>query len=271
MPVDVLTEIEIDRPPEVVAAYATDPDNATSWYENIERVEWKTPPPLAVGSRIAFVARFLGRRLEYTYEVRELVPGGRLVMSTADGPFAMETTYTWERTAGGTRMTLRNRGEPAGFSRVAAPLLARAMRRANRKDLDRLKSIIEGQELALGATRWVLVELGGEQVAAAATGDAPYVELEGGRVSGTGGCNRLTGTYETSEDTLHFGALATTRMACDEAVMRRETAFLAALAATMRFELAGSSLVLLDADRALARLEAWSERAESGLETAGLR
>jgi uncharacterized membrane protein len=144
MPVDVETRIEIDRPREQVGAFASDPDNATAWYENIESVEWTTEPPLAVGSRIAFVARFLGRRLAYTYEVRELVPGERLVMSTADGLFPMETTYTWEDNGrGGTSMALRNRGEPAGFSRMAGPLLAGAMRRANRKDLERLKEILE--------------------------------------------------------------------------------------------------------------------------------
>jgi uncharacterized membrane protein len=144
MPVDVRTEIEIDRARGEVARYASDPGNAPVWYESIERVEWKNGPPLAVGSRVAFVARFLGRRLEYTYEIRELVPGDRLVMSTADGPFPMETTYTWAETpAGGTRMTLRNRGEPSGFSKVAAPAMARAMRRANRKDLERLKAILE--------------------------------------------------------------------------------------------------------------------------------
>lgn len=144
MAVDVQTEIEIDRPRGEASAYASDPDNATAWYERIERVDWQTPPPLAVGSRIAFVARFLGRRLAYTYEVRELSPGDRLVMSTADGPFPMETTYAWSDTAtGGTRMTLRNRGEPSGFSRVAAPMMAGAIRRANRKDLARLKEILE--------------------------------------------------------------------------------------------------------------------------------
>jgi uncharacterized protein YndB with AHSA1/START domain len=142
--VDVVTEAEIARPRDEVAAYAGDPDTATEWYENIERVEWRTAKPLAVGSRLAFVARFLGRRLEYTYEVRELVPGRRLVMSTRDGPFPMETTYEWEDAASGrTRMRLRNRGEPSGFSKVAGPMMARAMRRANRKDLARLKEILE--------------------------------------------------------------------------------------------------------------------------------
>ena len=144
MPVDVVSEIEIARPRAEVAAYACDPDTATEWYENIESVEWRSPPPLGVGSRLAFVAAFLGRRLEYTYEVREHVTGERFVMSTAEGPFPMETTYTFaDASPGATRMTLRNRGEPAGFAKVAAPLMARAMKRANGKDLRRLKEILE--------------------------------------------------------------------------------------------------------------------------------
>jgi uncharacterized membrane protein len=145
MPVDVFTEIVIERPRERVAAYAADPDNATTWYKNIERVEWRTPKPLAVGSRIAFVAHFLGRRLTYTYEVKEHVPGERLIMATAEGPFPMETTYTWDDApVEGTHMTLRNRGEPSGFARLARPLMSRAMRRANGSDLAHLKEILEG-------------------------------------------------------------------------------------------------------------------------------
>jgi uncharacterized protein YndB with AHSA1/START domain len=142
--VDVQTAVEIARPRAEVAEYATDPDNASAWYENIESVGWRTPPPLAVGSRVAFVARFLGRSLEYTYEIRELTPGERLVMSTDEGPFPMETTYTWaDAGAGTTRMTLRNRGEPSGFSKFVAPMIAMAMRRANAKDLALLKQILE--------------------------------------------------------------------------------------------------------------------------------
>ena len=144
MAVDVVSEIRIDIPREKVASYALDPDKATEWYENIKAVEWKTPKPLAVGSRLAFVAQFLGRRLAYTYEIKELVPDERFVMATAEGPFPMETTYRWEDTpSGGTKMILRNRGEPSGFSKVAAPMMASAMRRANRKDLARLKTILE--------------------------------------------------------------------------------------------------------------------------------
>jgi uncharacterized protein YndB with AHSA1/START domain len=146
VPVDVLTEIEIRRPRAEVATYASDPDNATAWYMNIKAVEWRSPRPAVAGSRVAFTAAFLGRRLSYTYEVREVVPGVRFVMSTAEGPFPMETTYTWEDApGGGTRMRLRNRGEPAGFSKLAAPLMATAIRRANRKDLARLKSILESR------------------------------------------------------------------------------------------------------------------------------
>jgi len=141
--VDVSTEIEIARPRAEVAAFAGDPGNATAWYENIESVRWESEPPIAAGSRIAFVARFLGRRLEYSYEMTELVPGERLVMRTADGPFPMETTYAWSDVPGGTRMTLRNRGEPAAYSKLAAPMMAAAMRRANRKHLERLKELVE--------------------------------------------------------------------------------------------------------------------------------
>jgi uncharacterized membrane protein len=146
MTVDVTTEIVIGRAADVVAGYATDPANAPAWYQNIEAVTWETGPPVRAGARMTFTARFLGRHLAYTYEITGFVPGERLVMRTAQGPFPMETTYTWQPVGeGSTRMTLRNRGEPAGFPRLAAPLLAAAISRANRKDLRKLRAILQAQ------------------------------------------------------------------------------------------------------------------------------
>ncbi|MEO8500798.1 MAG: SRPBCC family protein [Vicinamibacteria bacterium] len=144
--VDVLTETVIHRPVDVVSEFASNPDNVPSWYVNIKSVEWKTQPPARVGSRVAFVAQFLGRRLAYTYEIAELLPGERLVMRTSEGPFPMETSYSWQATPEGhTRMRLRNRGVPAGFSRWLSPFMTLAMRRANRNDLATLKTILESE------------------------------------------------------------------------------------------------------------------------------
>jgi uncharacterized membrane protein len=142
--VDVRVETVIQRPVAEVAAFAGDPGNAPQWYANITSVQWETEPPVHVGSRIAFVARFLGRTLSYTYEVVELVDQERLVMRTSQGPFPMQTTYTWQPDgAGSTRMVLHNTGEPSGFARMSAPMMERSMRRATTQDLARLKALLE--------------------------------------------------------------------------------------------------------------------------------
>ncbi|MDQ0618690.1 SRPBCC family protein [Arthrobacter globiformis] len=142
--VDVATEIEIRRPRDVVSAYAGNPDNAPDWYSNIKGVNWETAPPLVQGSKVAFRAQFMGKALDYVYEFTELDPGRKLVMRTAQGPFPMQTTYTWADAGNGsTHMTLRNTGTPAGFSAVASLVIAPMMRRAMRKDLTKLKALLE--------------------------------------------------------------------------------------------------------------------------------
>lgn len=146
MQVNVVNSVVINRPVLDVSRYAADPDNAPLWYVNIKSVEWKTPRPAQIGSQINFVAHFLGRRLAYTYEFVEFVPGRRLTMRTPGPPFPMETTYTWEDEDGATRMTLRNRGTPSGFATWLAPLMSFMIGRANRKDLALLKRRLEQKE-----------------------------------------------------------------------------------------------------------------------------
>ncbi|WP_409343970.1 SRPBCC family protein [Paenibacillus sp. MBLB4367] len=145
--VNVLTEITINCPRGIASEYAANPDNAPEWYVNIKSAEWQTPKPLDIGSKISFKAQFLGRELAYIYQIVDYKPGESLVMRTVDGPFPMETTYTWESIEGNrTRMTLRNKGIPTGFSRLVAPFMSYMMRRANRKDLTKIKALLEGQK-----------------------------------------------------------------------------------------------------------------------------
>lgn len=142
--VDVVTERVIQRPIGVVAAFAGEPLNAPRWYAAIDKVTVLSEPPLVVGAQMTFEARFLGRRLVYTYQVVDLVPGTRLVMRTAQGPFPMETTYEWEPAGpDATLMRLRNRGEPHGFASMTAPVMIAAMKRANENDLSRLAGLLE--------------------------------------------------------------------------------------------------------------------------------
>jgi uncharacterized membrane protein len=142
--VDVVTEIIINRPQNVVAEYAANPDHAPLWYVNIKSAQWKTPKIVEVGAQVAFKAQFLGRQLSYTYEIVEYIPGQKLIMRTAEGPFPMETTYTWQSVdQGKTRMTLRNAGHPSGFSKLFAPMMASMMKKANTKDLKKLKELME--------------------------------------------------------------------------------------------------------------------------------
>lgn len=142
--VDVQTETIIRCSRDKVSQYTANPDHAPEWYINIKKVEWKTPKPLRLGSRIAFKAQFLGRELAYIYEVVEYQPEEKMVMRTVNGPFPMETTYEWISVSPNeTLMKLRNRGEPRGFSKLFAPFMSSAMRKANMKDLRKAKTIIE--------------------------------------------------------------------------------------------------------------------------------
>jgi uncharacterized membrane protein len=142
--VDIKTEMIIHCPIEKVSSYASNPDHAPEWYVNIDSAEWLTDKTLSLDSQIAFKATFLGRELAYVYKIEEYIPGEKLVMKTANGPFPMKTTYTWEKLEQNrTKMTLRNQGEPSGFSKILTPFMSTLMKKANQKDLKKIKEILE--------------------------------------------------------------------------------------------------------------------------------
>src|SRR5215210_123768 len=127
---DVQVQTDIAGPRERVAAYLFDWRNDTSWIGGISEAQRVDDGEFGVGSRVARVSRFLGKRIEYVNEVVELEPGRRLVMRSVKGPFPMRVTYELEDAAAGTLVRLRNQGGPSRVFGLVWPLLSRAVRRA---------------------------------------------------------------------------------------------------------------------------------------------
>ena len=145
MSTDVTVETIAAAPRADVAAYAIDWRNDREWIGALSDVRLVTEPPFGVGSRVARVASFLGKRMEYVNEVIELEPGRRLVMRSVRSPFPMTVTYEFADAAGGTSIRIRAQGDVSGFYKLGGRLLSRAVRRSIEKDLARLKTIVESR------------------------------------------------------------------------------------------------------------------------------
>jgi hypothetical protein len=136
MSIDVTAEVLVRRNRDAVAAYMSDPANDREWIGGVSEARLLGSPPLAEGSRVARVARFLGRRVEYVTEVQRLDPGREVDMKAVEGPFPMRITYSFEDRDGATLVRNRVRG---GGVRLVAPLVRRNVRR----DLERLRERLE--------------------------------------------------------------------------------------------------------------------------------
>ena len=153
--IDVIVEIWIDRLREDVARVSMDPANDTAWIGGISEARVVTGGSFGVGSRLARVASFLGKRIEYVSEIDELEPGRRLEMHSVAGPLPMRITYGFaDGGEGGSAARVRVEGDAGGFYAVASPLLRAQGRRSVTGDLRRLKRLLEQRQLwgALTAT-----------------------------------------------------------------------------------------------------------------------
>lgn len=143
MALDVVAETVIRRSTEDVASYATDPDNETEWISGIRESHMLSIGPVAKGTRVERVAKFLGKRVDYVLEVAEHEPNRRLVMRSIKSPFPMDVSYEFESAGDATRMRIRIQGGPGGLLALAAPLTAAAVKRNITSDLRNLKRILE--------------------------------------------------------------------------------------------------------------------------------
>jgi hypothetical protein len=105
------------------------------------------PGPIRVGSKIHTVMRFLGRRIDGTAEVTELVPNRKLVQKT-NSPFPVEVTCLAEPTSAGTKVTATAVAEPGGFFKMAEPVLVRIAKKQGQAELQTMKGLLEAREPA---------------------------------------------------------------------------------------------------------------------------
>jgi carbon monoxide dehydrogenase subunit G len=143
MALNVREEILIERPRETVAAFVMDPANDLRWIGALVEVENLTDGPVAVGSRVKRVAKFLGKRVEYVNEIDELTSSRRLAMHSVKAPFDMRVAYSFEDAGDGTRVAVEAGGETGGYYRLAGPLLPLFVRMGIKRDLRQLKKVLE--------------------------------------------------------------------------------------------------------------------------------
>ncbi len=138
---------EIRRPVEDVFAYATDPAKTPEWKTSVFESRAEPVGPMRVGTKIHTVMRLLGRRIESTAEITELVPNRKLVQKT-NSPFSVEVTCLAEPTSAGTKVTATAVAEPGGFFKMAEPVLARIVKKQGQAELETLKDLLEAREPA---------------------------------------------------------------------------------------------------------------------------
>jgi uncharacterized protein YndB with AHSA1/START domain len=133
----------IQRRPEDVFDFVTDPTKTALWQTTIDESRQITQGPMAVGTRATDVRRFLGRRIESQWEVVEHDPPRRSAIRGISGPIPFTGTYTLEPVAGATRLTCSVELDAHGFFKLAEPIFAGIARRELRSNLGHLKDLLE--------------------------------------------------------------------------------------------------------------------------------
>ena len=138
--------IRISRPLDEVWAVLTDPEKSPIWSTPTIEEHWLTPPPVGVGSRRRAVNRGFGRTQTNDAEVTAYVPGRSWTMTSVTGP-RFVATADFKEIAGATQVDFTWSFRLAGGQRLLEPIVLHVFMSQFRKDLARLKALMEGGEL----------------------------------------------------------------------------------------------------------------------------
>ncbi len=141
----ITAAIEIQRPAEETFAFISRPENNPRWQQGMVEARVTSSGSWGVGSTYEQVARFLGRRIESSFEIVAFEPGRLIKGTTTAGSFPITFTRIVEPTGAGCRVTAIVEGDASGFFRLFQSLLDGMVRRSVEGDYRRLKQLLEGQ------------------------------------------------------------------------------------------------------------------------------
>jgi hypothetical protein len=139
--------VQVRRPVDVVFACLANPQNDPEWSGAADEMHVTSEGPVGIGTTVRQVGHFLGRRLELTLKVHVYEPNQRLGMTVVGGPLRFAGVRRVEPVPEGTRVTFSGGGKSGGLFKLAEPLLEAAAGRQLRRDLAKLKQVLEPPHL----------------------------------------------------------------------------------------------------------------------------
>jgi uncharacterized membrane protein len=135
--------VVVRRPVEIVFSYLANPENDPRWSSASDEMHVTSQGPVGVGTTVRQVGHFLGRRLELTLKVTVYELNQRFGMTVVSGPLRFAGVRHVEELPEGTRVTFSGGGESGGLFKLAEPLLEAAAARQLKRDLAKLKEVLE--------------------------------------------------------------------------------------------------------------------------------
>jgi hypothetical protein len=143
--VDVSADIEIAADPADIAAVMFDPAREAEWMSAVTGVD-VLDPALVKGARVRHRGRVMNQEFSWTTEVETVHFPHVLALRVSDGPLVGTMRFDVQRSGNGSRVRVRNVGEPGpALSFVPAGMVLGPLRSAMMADLERLKALVEGE------------------------------------------------------------------------------------------------------------------------------
>jgi uncharacterized membrane protein len=137
--------VVIERPIEEVFAFLNDAENNPTWQSSVLEAEKTSEGEIEKGTTYREVRKFLGQRIESTYEITEHEVNRKLGSKTTSGPIPVKLSTTFESVEGGTKVTVVGEAETGGFFKLAESAVSRLFAKTLEADFDGLKAMMEAE------------------------------------------------------------------------------------------------------------------------------